>query len=40
MTARMQEGRLELQPEKTQMVYGKEDDRRGTSPHEKFAFLG
>ena len=32
--------RLELHPEKTKIVYCKDDDRRGTSPHEKFDFLG
>ena len=30
----------ELHPDKTHMVYGKDADRRGTSPQERFAFLG
>jgi RNA-directed DNA polymerase len=37
---RMQECRLELHPEKTKIVYCKDDDRRGTYPHEQFDFLG
>jgi group II intron reverse transcriptase/maturase len=32
--------RLELHPQKTQMVYCKDDDRRGHYPHEQFDFLG
>ena len=36
----MQECRLELHPEKTKIVYCKDDDRRGTYPNEKFDFLG
>ena len=40
IAARMQECRLELHPEKTQIVYCKDDDRRGTYPNEKFDFLG
>ncbi len=40
IAARMQECRLELHPEKTKIVYCKDDDRRGTYPHEKFDFLG
>jgi RNA-directed DNA polymerase len=31
---------LELHPEKTKIVYCKDDDRRGHSPNEKFDFLG
>jgi RNA-directed DNA polymerase len=31
---------LELHPTKTKIVYCKDDDRRGTYPHEKFDFLG
>ena len=37
---RMQECRLELHPEKTKIVYCKDDDRRGTYAQEKFDFLG
>ena len=37
---RMQECRLELHPEKTKIVYCKDDDRRRTHPQEKFTFLG
>jgi hypothetical protein len=37
---RMQECRLALHPEKTKIVYGKDDDRQGTSLNEKFDFLG
>ena len=37
---RMQEGRLELHPDKTKIVYGKADDRRGTYPHEQCDCLG
>ena len=40
IAARLQECRLELHPEKTKVVYCKDDDRRGTYPHEKFDFLG
>ena len=40
MAARLQACRLELHPEKTKIVYGKDDDRRGTYLHEKFDFLG
>jgi len=32
--------RLELHPEKTKIVYCKDDNRRGGHPHEKFNFLG
>ncbi len=31
---------LEFHPEKTQIVYCKDEDRRRTYPHEKFDFLG
>ena len=37
---RMQECRLELHPDKTKIVYCKDDDRRGTYPNEQFDFLG
>ena len=37
---RMQECRLELHPEKTKIVYCKDDDRRGTYSHEQFDVLG
>jgi RNA-directed DNA polymerase len=40
IAARLQECRLELHPDKTKLVYCKDDDRRGTYPHEKFDFLG
>ena len=40
MAARLQACRLELHPEKTKIVYGKDDDRRGTYPHETVAVLG
>ena len=40
MEARMRECRLELHPEKTKIVYCKDDDRRGAYHHEKFDFLG
>lgn len=40
IAARLQECRLELHPEKTKVVYCKDDDRRGTYPNEKFDFLG
>ena len=40
LEARMRECRLELHPEKTKIVYCKDDDRRGRSLHEKFDFLG
>ena len=36
----MAECRLELHPQKTKIVYCKDDDRRGTYPHEPFDFLG
>ncbi len=37
---RMQECRLELHPEKTKIVYCKDEDRRRTYAQEKFKFLG
>ena len=37
---RLQECKLELHPEKTRVVYCKDDDRRGRHEHEKFDFLG
>ena len=40
IAARMQACRLERHPEKTKIVSGKDDDRRGTSPNEQCAFLG
>jgi RNA-directed DNA polymerase len=40
IAVRMQECRLELHPEKTKIVYCKDDDRRGTYPNEQFDVLG
>jgi hypothetical protein len=40
IAARLQACQLELPPEKTKIVYGKDEDRRGTYLHEKFDFLG
>ncbi len=37
---RLAECGLELQPEKTRVVYCKDDDRRGKHEHVKFDFLG
>jgi len=37
---RLAECRLELHPEKTKIVYCKDDRRRGSYPSEKFDFLG
>lgn len=37
---RFAECRLELHPEKTQIVYCKDDNRAGDYPHTKFDFLG
>jgi RNA-directed DNA polymerase len=37
---RLQECRLELHPEKTKIVYCKDEDRRGNDPSQKFDFLG
>jgi RNA-directed DNA polymerase len=31
---------LEVHPEKTRIVYCKDDDRKGRYPEEKFTFLG
>ena len=40
LAARLKEWGLELHPEKTKVVYAKEDDRRRTYPNEKYDFLG
>ena len=40
IAGRLEDCGLELHPEKTKIVYCKDDDRRGTYPHEKFDFLG
>ena len=40
IAARLKECGLELHPEKTKVVYCKDDDRRRTYPNEKFDFLG
>jgi RNA-directed DNA polymerase len=40
IAARMEQCRLELHPQKTKIVYCKEDERRRTYPNEKFDFLG
>lgn len=40
IAARLEECGLELHPEKTKVVYCKDDDRRGKYPNEKFDFLG
>src|SRR6266852_1533643 len=40
IAARLEECQLELHPEKTKIVYCKDDDRRRTYPNEKFDFLG
>jgi hypothetical protein len=40
IAARMRECGLELHPEKTKIVYCKDDDRRRTYSNEKFDFLG
>jgi RNA-directed DNA polymerase len=37
---RLQNCGLEFHPEKTKIVYCKDDDRRRAYPHEKFDFLG
>ena len=37
---RMEECGLSLHPEKTKIVYCKDDDRKGSYPQEKFDFLG
>jgi RNA-directed DNA polymerase len=38
--ARLKRCKLELHPDKTKIVYCKDDDRRGSYPKEKFDFLG
>ncbi len=40
IAVRLRECRLELHPEKTKVVYCKDEDRRGNYPSEKFDFLG
>jgi RNA-directed DNA polymerase len=40
LQGRFRECGLELQPEKTRIVYCKDDDRRGSFPETKFDFLG
>ena len=40
IAARLRECGLELHPEKTKVVYCKDEDRRRTYPNEKFDFLG
>ena len=40
IAGRLAQCKLELHPEKTKMVYCKDDDRRGNYPNEKFDFLG
>jgi RNA-directed DNA polymerase len=40
IAARLKECGLELHPEKTKIVYCKDDDRRSRYPNEKFDFLG
>src|SRR3989454_6089401 len=40
IAARLKECGLELHPEKTKIVYCKDDDRRRMYPNEKFDFLG
>lgn len=37
---RLNQCRLEVHPQKTRIVYCKDDDRRGRHPNEKFTFLG
>src|SRR6266498_5183727 len=37
---RLRECRLELHPEKTKIVYCKDEDRQGNYPSQKFDFLG
>ena len=37
---RLSQCKLELHPEKTKIIYCKDDDRRGSYPNEKFDFLG
>lgn len=38
--ARLRKCKLELHPQKTRIVYCKDDDRRGSYPNESFDFLG
>jgi RNA-directed DNA polymerase len=38
--ARLKLCKLELHPQKTEIVYCKDDDRRGSYPDERFDFLG
>ena len=38
--ARLKECKLELHPDKTKIVYCKDEDRKGGHPHEQFDFLG
>ena len=40
ITERMAQVGLELHPDKTRIVYCKDDDRRGSHEHERFNFLG
>lgn len=40
IATRLHECRLELHPEKTKIVYCKDEERRGTYPNETFDFLG
>jgi len=40
IAGRLAQCKLELHPEKTKIVYCKDDDRRGNYRHEKFDFLG
>ena len=40
ITRRLEQCRLEIHPEKTKVVYCKDEDRGGNYPHEKFNFLG
>lgn len=40
IATRLAQCHLELHPDKTHMVYCKDADRRGTSPQERFDFLG
>jgi len=40
IAARLKDCGLELHPEKTKIVYCKDEDRRSTYPNEKFDFLG
>ena len=37
---RLSQCKLELHPEKTKIVYCKDDTRRGSYPNESFVFLG